>query len=77
MVLGPRYLVDTNVLLRISQRDDPQNELVGTSIKKLFKHGSEHCFALQNIAEFWNVCTRPAERNGWLWPRDCGNQPAG
>lgn len=25
----------------------------------------ELCFSLQNIAEFWNVCTRPPERNGY------------
>jgi predicted nucleic acid-binding protein len=65
MALWPQYLVDTNVLLRISQQDDPQHELVGTSIKKLFKQGSELCSALQNIAEFWNVCTRPVDRNGY------------
>lgn len=65
MALWPRYLVDTNVLLRISQEADPQHELVGASIKALFKQGSELCFSLQNVAEFWNVCTRPAERNGY------------
>jgi predicted nucleic acid-binding protein len=27
--------------------------------------GSGLYFSLQNIAEFWNVCTRPAERNGF------------
>ena len=65
MAEWPRYLVDTNVLLRISQQDDPQHELVGTSIERLFKQGSELCFTSQNVAEFWNVCTRPAERNGY------------
>jgi predicted nucleic acid-binding protein len=65
MAEGPRYLVDTNVLLRISQEADPQYELVGSSIKALFKQRSELCFSLQNIAEFWNVCTRPTERNGY------------
>jgi predicted nucleic acid-binding protein len=65
MVPRTRYLVDTNVLLRLSQQDDPQHELVGTSINKLFKLGCELCFSLQNITEFWNVCTRPADRNGY------------
>jgi predicted nucleic acid-binding protein len=23
------------------------------------------CFTSQNLAEFWNVCTRPADRNGF------------
>jgi hypothetical protein len=31
----------------------------------LGRQGSELCFSLQNIAEFWNVCTRPSDRNGF------------
>jgi hypothetical protein len=27
--------------------------------------GSELFYTFQNLAEFWNVCTRPAERNGF------------
>jgi len=27
--------------------------------------GEELCFVLQNITEFWNVSTRPTERNGF------------
>jgi len=60
-----RYLVDTNVLLRISRQDDPQHELIGSTIEELVERGTELCFALQNISEFWNVCTRPADRNGY------------
>jgi predicted nucleic acid-binding protein len=58
-------LIDTNILLRIFRQDDPQYELVGIALDELDSRGEESCFSLQNIAEFWNVCTRPAERNGY------------
>jgi len=65
MASSPRCLVDTNVLLRLSRQDDPQHEFIGTAIERLVERGSELCSALQNIAEFWNVCTRPLDRNGY------------
>lgn len=65
MASAPRYLVDTNVLLRLSRREDAQHELVGSTVERLGRQGSELCFSLQNIAEFWNVCTRPSDRNGF------------
>jgi|SRR5208337_3056285 predicted nucleic acid-binding protein len=65
MASAPRYLIDTNILLRISRQDDPQHQLIGNSLKELDRQGCETFFSLQNIAEFWNVCTRPAERNGY------------
>jgi predicted nucleic acid-binding protein len=65
MAVVPRYLVDTNILLRISRESDPQHELIGASLKELEKQGSQLCYALQNIAESWSVCTRPAASNGY------------
>jgi predicted nucleic acid-binding protein len=65
MLLVPRYLIDTNVLLRIFRQDDPQHQLVRAVLDELDRRGIETCYSLQNIAEFWNVCTRPAERNGY------------
>jgi hypothetical protein len=35
MVSAPRYLIDTNILLRISRQDYPQHKLVGTALKEL------------------------------------------
>lgn len=58
-------MIDTNILLRISRQNDPRHQLVGNALEELVEQGSEACFSLQNIAEFWNVCTRPAERNGY------------
>jgi predicted nucleic acid-binding protein len=65
MASAPRYLIDTNVLLRLSRREDARHELVSSTVERLGRQGSELFFSLQNIAEFWNVCTRPAERNGF------------
>jgi predicted nucleic acid-binding protein len=59
-----RCLIDTNILLRLSRRDDPQYALVQAALDELDKQGTDLCFAMQNIVEFWNVCTRPIERNG-------------
>jgi predicted nucleic acid-binding protein len=63
MALG--YLIDTNILLRLSRQDDPQHDAIQTALNSLDKQGAEFYFSLQNIAEFWNVCTRPVERNGF------------
>jgi predicted nucleic acid-binding protein len=64
-VPAPKYLIDTNVLLRIFRIDDPQHQLIRASLDELGNRDTESCFSLQNIAEFWNVCTRPADRNGY------------
>ena len=58
-------LIDTNILLRLFRKDDPLHQLIKTVLKDMTWQGSGLYFSLQNIAEFWNVCTRPAERNGF------------
>jgi predicted nucleic acid-binding protein len=64
-VLALKFLIDANVLLRIFRQDDPQYQLIAEALDELDDRGAESCFSLQNIAEFWNVCTRPKERNGY------------
>jgi predicted nucleic acid-binding protein len=59
-----RYLVDTNVLLRLLQRNDPDYSIIREAVRTLMARGDELCCAPQNIAEFWNVCTRPATARG-------------
>lgn len=59
-----RYAVDTNVLLRLSHADHPQHELIATALRRLVARQVELCFTPQNLGEFWNVSTRPQERNG-------------
>jgi predicted nucleic acid-binding protein len=59
-----RYLVDTNVLLRLLQRNDPDYSTIRQAVRMLMARGDELCCAPQNIVEFWNVCTRPASARG-------------
>jgi predicted nucleic acid-binding protein len=59
------YLADTNVLLRVSQRQDPSYDVIRTALSSLRADGAKLCFTSQNLAEFWNVCTRPAAHNGY------------
>jgi len=65
MIPAAGYLVDTNVLLRLFRKTDPLHQSIKQVLSDLNRRGVGLYFALQNIAEFWNVCTRPAERNGF------------
>ncbi len=58
-------LVDTNILLRIARRSDPQHNLIYTALAKLSLAGTILHYTHQNVAELWNVMTRPAARNGF------------
>jgi predicted nucleic acid-binding protein len=59
------YLVDSNILLRISRRDDPDYRSVEGALERLLREDTELYYTHQNIAEFWNVWTRPADKNGF------------
>lgn len=58
-------LVDTNILLRMTRRCDPQHQLVDTALAQLAGQGSILHYTHQNIAELWNAMTRPLIRNGF------------
>jgi predicted nucleic acid-binding protein len=58
-------LVDTNILLRLTRRSDPQHSKVNASLAMLAESGTTLFYALQNIAELWNAMTRPIPRNGF------------
>jgi predicted nucleic acid-binding protein len=58
-------LVDTNILLRITRRSDPQHVLVDTALTRLATHGTILYYTHQNIAELWNAMTRPITHNGF------------
>lgn len=59
-----KILVDTNVLVRSIQKQHPACAIARKALISLYR--SEHDLYLtpQNIAEFWNVCTRPLDVNG-------------
>jgi predicted nucleic acid-binding protein len=62
---GASYLVDTNILLRLAQPDSPQHKSIQNCTDLLWTRGADLFYTSQNLAEFWNVCTRPADRNGF------------
>jgi predicted nucleic acid-binding protein len=58
------YLADTNILLRFISPSDPNHLLIRNAIQTLLQQGEQICYTSQNLAEFWNVCTRPATSRG-------------
>ena len=58
-------LVDTNILLRMTRRSDPQHQLVDAALAQLAVQGTILHYTHQNIAELWNAMTRPTDRNGF------------
>lgn len=57
-------LVDTNILLRMTRRSDPQHQMVDSALARLASEGTILHYTHQNIAELWNAMTRPLTRNG-------------
>jgi predicted nucleic acid-binding protein len=59
-----RVLVDTNILLRSARPNHPLCSQATHAVAKLPRRNDPVFFCPQNIAEFWNVATRPTGRNG-------------
>ncbi len=59
------YLVDTNILLRLTDRNHPQHSIIRKAIRILRERGDNLYITPQNCAEFWNVATRPSNKNGF------------
>jgi predicted nucleic acid-binding protein len=69
------YLADTNVLLRWLKPDDLDYPLVVSAIDAVLQRSSVLCYTSQNVAEFWNTCTRPLNRNGYgLSPQEADSR---
>ncbi|MDJ1182082.1 type II toxin-antitoxin system VapC family toxin [Roseofilum casamattae] len=58
------YLIDTNVLIRLADRNDPRHLTVRTALRQLQQDNHQLQIASQNCIEFWNVATRPIRNNG-------------
>jgi hypothetical protein len=58
-------LIDTNILLRITRRSDPQHQVVDNALARLAGQAASLHYTHQNIAELWNAMTRPVDRNGF------------
>lgn len=61
------YLLDTNILLRMSDANSSTHLLTGRVLANLLRQGHNVYITSQNIIEFWAVATRPTEANGLGW----------
>jgi predicted nucleic acid-binding protein len=57
-------LIDSNVLIFSIQQGHPWREESIQALEFLLAADEAFCVFLQNIVEFWNVCTRPPDKNG-------------
>ena len=60
------YFTDTNILLRFLNRADLDYVVTRAAVRIIKARGDDVTTAAQNIAEFWNVCTRPITVRGGL-----------
>ena|SRR5437016_5382800 len=56
--------MDTNVLLRFADRTHPLHPRVRAAVRTLRAEGHRLQATSQNCVEFWNVATRPVDKNG-------------
>jgi len=59
------WLIDMNIILRLAQISSSQHSEAKNAVDKLLVQGFTLCILLQNVSEFWNVCTRPLDKNGF------------
>jgi predicted nucleic acid-binding protein len=59
------YLVDSNVLLRWVRPEHSDYPVTVSAMDALLRQDAILCYTSQNVAEFWNTCTRPVDRNGF------------
>lgn len=71
-------LVDTNVLIFSVQQGHVWHEESIAAIERLLTANEAVYVLPQNIAEFWNVCTRPTGKNGLgLTPQETADRMKG
>jgi predicted nucleic acid-binding protein len=58
------FLVDSNILLRHVEPKHPMHIEAVNAVATLLNAGESVFVIPQNISEFWNVCTRPLNKNG-------------
>jgi predicted nucleic acid-binding protein len=59
-----KYLLDTNILLQLVESAHAQHKEASEALKTLRRQNCVFYILLQNVSEFWNVCTRPKHKNG-------------
>ncbi len=58
------YLFDTNIFLRLAEKNSPERPIILSAVRKIRADNKTICYTPQILAEFWNVCTRPAAARG-------------
>jgi predicted nucleic acid-binding protein len=58
-------LLDTGVLLRAFDASYSGHRVIRSALRTLLANQNRVVVALQNLAEFWNVSTRPIDKNGY------------
>lgn len=58
---------DTNILLRSAEPAHPTHSIAVNAVKTLLANDDRVCLIPQNLIEFWNVATRPIDKNGFGW----------
>lgn len=58
------FLIDTNVLLRLRDKDDPRCTECVAAIDKIKSQNERLLVCAQVLIEFWVVLTRPCDVNG-------------
>ena len=58
------YLLDTNILLRVSQTNSPMHQGAMLALSILRSNGETLYILPQNLIEYWAVATRPVAHNG-------------
>lgn len=56
--------VDTGILLRLLDRGAAEHAIIRQGLRLVRSGGEVLVVSPQNLAEFWNVCTRPATARG-------------
>lgn len=59
------YLLDSNILLRWVKPDHGDYSAIVAATDAILRQDGVLCYTSQNVAEFWNTCTRPLDRNGY------------
>lgn len=53
------YLIDSNILLRWVKPDHSDYPVIVSALDAILQREGVLCYTSQNVAEFWNACTRP------------------
>lgn len=61
-----QYLLDTGILLRLLNRSAIEHAETRAAVRQLKQRQHECVTSLQNLCEFWNVCTRPTTARSGL-----------